>query len=113
MDKVEKMYGDILEKLQEICVQKNITYYYLAKATGLSQSSISYMMRGKSKPYLYTILMISDAMDISLQDLIPNADEGTGAEEKRLIHTFRQLTPEKQRLLEIYANMLQEYTGDL
>ena len=68
---------------------RSITYYFLAKSTGLSQSSISYMMRGKGKPYLYTILMICDAMDISLQDLIPNADEGTGIEEKSLIHTFR------------------------
>lgn len=64
----------------ETCL-RSITYYFLVKSTGLSQSSISYMMRGKGKP----ILMICEAME----DLIPNADEGTGIEEKSLIHTFR------------------------
>lgn len=113
MDKADKIYQGMLEKLKKICTQKKITYYFLAKSTGLSPSSISYLMRGKSRPNLHTILMICETLDISLQDLAPKEDGGKGAEEKRLIQTFRQLTPEKQRLLEIYVRMLREYTGEV
>lgn len=111
MKKADVTYKNMMERLKEICNQRKITYYFLAKATGLSPSSISCLMRGKAKPNLYTVLMICDAMDISLEDLIQNGGENENAEERCLIKTFRQLSPEKRRLLKIYVKMLREYTG--
>ena len=39
-------YQVMLAKLKTICQNKNITQYALAKATGMSTSSISCLMRG-------------------------------------------------------------------
>ena len=113
MDNADKIYQSMLERLKKICEQKRVTYYLLAKSTGLSPSSISCLMRGKTKPYLQTILMICDAIDISIQDLVQTEAADNGAKETWLFQEMRQLSPEKQRLLEIYVRMLREYTGDL
>ena len=113
MDKADKIYQSMLERLKEICEQKRVTYYFLAKSTGLSPSSISCLMRGKTRPYLQTILMICAAIDISLQELIQTEEVDNGAKETRLLEEIRQLPPEKQRLLEIYVRILREYDGDL
>lgn len=53
-------YQVMLAKLKTICQNKNITQYALAKATGMSTSSISCLMRGETKPYIYTVLTICD-----------------------------------------------------
>lgn len=51
-------YQAMLTKLKTICKNKNITQYALAKATGMSTSSMSCLMRGETKPYIYTVLTI-------------------------------------------------------
>lgn len=43
----EKEYQMMFERLKDICKQRNITNYALAKATNLSNSSISNLMNGK------------------------------------------------------------------
>mgnify|MGYP005761591833 CR=1 FL=1 len=113
MDKADKIYQSMLERLKKICEQKRVTYYFLAKSTGLSPSSISCLMRGKTKPYLQTILMICDAIDISIQELVQTEDADNATKETWLFQEMRQLSPEKQRLLEIYVRILREYDGDL
>ena len=113
MDKADKIYQSMLERLKKICEQKRVTYCFLAKSTGLSPSSISCLMRGKTKPYLQTILMICDAIDISIQELVQTEDADNATKETWLFQEMRQLSPEKQRLLEIYVRILREYDGDL
>lgn len=41
-------YKAMLAKLRTICQNKNITQYALSKATGMSTSSLSCLMRGGS-----------------------------------------------------------------
>lgn len=63
-------YQVMLAKLKTICQNKNITQYALAKATGMSTSSISCLMRGETKPYIYTVLTICDALNVTIADLL-------------------------------------------
>ena len=58
--------GVQIAKLKTICQNKNITQYALAKATGMSTSSISCLMRGETKPYIYTVLTICDALNVTI-----------------------------------------------
>ena len=57
----EKEYQMMFERLKDICKQRNITNYALAKATNLSNSSISNLMNGKTTPYVDTLLRICSA----------------------------------------------------
>ena len=101
----EKEYQIIFERLKDICKQRNITNYALAKATKLSNSSVSNLMNGKTTPYVDTLLRICSALDISMTELI-GGDGKVDSEEMILIQNYRGMSQEKRKLLKIYMKML-------
>lgn len=66
---VDETYQKMLEKLREHCEREKMSIYALAKNTNLSTSSLSNLLNGKTKPYVYTLLLICDALSISITDL--------------------------------------------
>ena len=108
----EKEYQIIFERLKNICKQRNITNYALAKATNLSNSSISNLMNGKTTPYVDTLLRICSALDISITELI-GEDEKFNSEEILIIQNYRGMSQEKRQLLRIYIEMLEMYQGKI
>lgn len=105
----EREYKDMLEKLIMICKQKKVSQYYLAKHTGISTSSISALMKGETRPYIYTLLIICNALGITLRDLLEDNKVERDKEERWLLAKYRLLTPEKKKLLKVYVDMLQQY----
>lgn len=108
----EKEYQIIFERVKDICKQRNITNYALAKAKKLSNSSISNLMNGKTMPYVDTLLRICSALDISLAELIEE-DGRINSEEMFLIQNYRTMSQEKRQLLKIYMEMLEAYKGKI
>ena len=108
----EKEYQMMFERLKDICKQRNITNYALAKATNLSNSSISNLMNGKTTPYVDTLLRICSALDITIVELI-GEDEKFNAEEMILIQNYRGMSQEKRQLLKIYIQILEAYKGKI
>lgn len=104
-------YQVMLAKLRTICQNKNITQYALAKATGMSTSSLSCLMRGEMKPYIYTVLTICDALNVTIADLLERQGDDEDLED--LIEAYRCLSPEKKKMLKVYMDMLLQYSGDL
>lgn len=109
----DKDYQVMLTKLKTICQDKNITQYALAKATGMSTSSLSCLMRGETKPYIYTVLTICDALDVTISDLFEKQASGYDEDVENLIRAYRCLSPEKKRMLKNYMDMLLQYDGKL
>ena len=109
----DQEYQNMLQKLKMICRQKRISQYALAKATGMSTSSISSIMSGRTKPYIYTLLMICDALGVSIHELFAHEDTGIDPEEALMLRLYRQLPKEKQGQLKRYADMLYQYKGEL
>lgn len=108
----EKEYQMMFERLKDICKQRNITNYALAKATNLSNSSISNLMNGKTTLYVDTLLRICSALDITIVELI-GEDEKFNAEEMILIQNYRGMSQEKRQLLKIYIEILEAYKGKI
>ena len=54
-NEVNETYQKMLTTLQRYCKEKKMTVYALAKATGLSTSSLSNLLKGNTKPYVYTL----------------------------------------------------------
>ena len=108
----EKEYQIIFERLKNIFKQRNITNYALAKATKLSNSSVSNLMNGKTTPYVDTLLRICSALDISIAELL-GEDEKFNSEEIILIQNYRGMSQEKKQLLKIYIEMLDAYKGKI
>ena len=75
MNDPEKEYQLIFERLRDICQKRKVTNYSLAKLTNLSNSSVSNLMRGKTKPYLYTMLLICAALDIPMIELFGDKEK--------------------------------------
>lgn len=66
---LEEDYQCMLNKLNTIREQKNMSKYALAKAASMSSSRMSDLLNGKSKPYLYNMLLICNALQITLGEL--------------------------------------------
>lgn len=114
----DAFYRDLaFAKLKTICQNKNITQYALAKATGMSTSSISCLMRGETKPYIYTVLTICDALNVTIADLLERQGYDENCEEdedvREMIEAYQCLSPEKKRMLKVYMDMLLQYGGEL
>lgn len=106
----DKDYQYMLDKLNSIRKQKNMSKYALAKATGMSSSSMSNLLNGKTKPYLYNMLLICNAMHISMEELLQNKNYNCENEEA-LISAYRDMTPQKQQMLQVFTDMLLKYDG--
>lgn len=103
----DELYQKMLTALQEYCKEKKITIYALAKATGLSTSSLSNLLKGNTKPYVYTLLLICEALSISISDLFD--DKTTLIEEKWIVDCYKKMSSKKKELLVIYIEMLMQY----
>lgn len=113
MYKPEEEYQRMLERLKEICKQRKMTQYALAKATGMSTSSMNSLMKGETKPYIFTLLMICEVLNVSIGELFESRSSGNDENEEILIRIYRNLPPEKQKMLNVYVDMLVQYNGEL
>lgn len=70
MYNTEEKCTELSEKLKKICEAKGSTPYKLAKKAGLSSSTISGFLKGKSKPRIDTLLIICNQLGISMTDFL-------------------------------------------
>lgn len=106
--------------LKRLCEQKGMSPHALAKEAGISTSTISYLMKGKTKPQVYTVLELCNVLGVSINELFnrPNTDvtAETGiqyitCDEEKLLDCYRGLSDKKKELLRIYVDMLRWYEG--
>lgn len=106
----DKACDEMIEALNRICHEKKISWNTLAKESGLSSSTISYLMRGKSRPQVYTILMLCNVLGVRFSELFEESDAVNECEnEEKLLEVYRGLTDEKREMLRTYIDMLSKY----
>ena len=113
----------MIATIKRLCEQKNMTPHALAKEAGISTSTISYLVNGKTKPQVYTILMLCNVLGVRISDLFDNSAMLTEisssgvqyitCEEEKLLDCYRGLSDEKRKLLRIYVDMLRQYEDEL
>lgn len=102
--------------LKKICEQRGMSPRALAKKAGISTSTMSYIMKGETKPQVYTVLQLCNALGVQIGDLFDGRDDGVyeaveyvTCEEKELVDCYRCLSVQKKELLRIYVDMLRRY----
>lgn len=110
----EQKCEDLIRKLREQCGNHNISYYALAKEAEVSTSTLHALMAGKTKPYMYTVYKICNALDISIMDILDDEDmpENTtelSAKEREIISTYRKYSRSKKEMLGTYMKMLEQF----
>lgn len=99
----------IIERIGNMCRLKGVSCYSLAKKAEMSTSSVYSILQGKTKPNIYTLYKLCNALDISVQELLEETEQGFTVEETGLIRFYRTLSAEGKRLFGMSANMIAEY----
>ena len=118
----DKECKEMIETVKRLCEQKNITPHVLAKQAGISTSKISYLVNGKTKPQVYTVLLLCNVLGVRISDLFDTVATTEISEsrvqyitydEEKLLECYRELSDKKRELLRIYVDMLRQYEDEL
>ena len=106
--------SELIRHIQEHCERNSVSYYALAREADISTSTLHALMAGKTKPYMYTVYKICNALDISILDLVVEAEEsaektGLTHRERMLIAQYRKYSESKKEMLEVYMDMLTQF----
>jgi transcriptional regulator with XRE-family HTH domain len=71
----KKLYKSIGDKIRELRIERNYNQTELAQKIGLERTSVTNIETGKQKVTLYALYNISKSLDVSLNDLLPQADD--------------------------------------
>ena len=104
----EEKTKELIQNINKICEIRGISHYTLAK-----RADISTLLAGKTKPYMYTVYRLCNALDMPIADLlIENAKEtieNISKEEQELLLFYRKCSSPKRHLLEVYMQMLAQF----
>ena len=93
---------DLIARIQELLAQRGWSQYQLAKEANLSQSTISSMINRGNNPAVSTIESCCKAFGITLAEFFDAdlQDKEFSLEERRLIHDWRNLSPEMKNAVQ-------------
>lgn len=113
----------MIAAIKRLCEQKDMTPHALAREAGISTSTISYLVNGKTKPQVCTILLLCNVLGVRISDLFDSNVVSTEisepgvqyitCEEEKLLNCYRGLSDRKKELLRIYVDMLRRYDDEL
>ncbi len=86
----------IIERIEGLCRERNMTRYRLAQRSGISQSSISNMLNRRNVPSINTLARLCDGLGVTLAQFF--SKDG-----KRL-----DLTQEQEQLIELWSRLSDE-----
>ncbi len=105
--------NDTLKKIVDLLNNRTWSLYKLAKESGIPYSSLNSMFQKNNQPTITTLEKICGAFHISMSeffsDSIPNraTKHEYSKNEQELIHSYRNLTRNNQRLLLDFAKLLE------
>lgn len=93
---------DLIARIEELLAQRGWSKYQLAKEANLSQSTISSMINRGNNPAVSTIESCCKAFGITLAEFFDAdlQDKEFSLEERRLIHDWRNLSPEMKNAVQ-------------
>lgn len=95
----------ITNRIRELCDKKQMSMYALSNKTGISQSSLSNLMKRGSIPTFYTLDKICDGLGITLSQFF-SEDMGKlelSSEQKRVLEIWESLSDKEKMAVEIYV----------
>lgn len=95
----------IANRIKELCDKKQMSMYALSKKTGISQSSLSNLMKRGSTPTFYTLDRICDGLGITLPQFFSD-DIGKlelSSEQKKVLRMWESLSDKEKEAVEIYV----------
>ena len=98
----------VLMRLRELCEKNNISFYRLAKDSGVALSTISSLYAQNHYPSIPTLNRLCDGLNMTLSDfflLEPKPNRLT-EEDRRIINRINHLCYEQKKYLTAYIDGL-------
>lgn len=99
---------DALQRIQELCKERNWSYYQLAKASGIAYSTLSTMLNKHNMPSLPTLLKLCQGFGISVTDFFEPEQSRNGMtdEQAECLALFTSLSAADRQLALAYLKGL-------
>ena len=109
----EEKCEQLVENIKLLCKERAISYYALAQKADISTSALHSMMTGKTKPYMYTVYKLCNALDIPISELLIDEEceeqEVLTFDELQMLAVYRQLSVGEKDLIHDVVKLLQGY----
>ena len=109
----EEKCEQLVENIKLLCKERAISYYALAQKADISTSALHSMMTGKTKPYMYTVYKLCNALEIPISELLIDEEceeqEVLTFVELQMLAVYRQLSVGEKDLIHDVVKLLQGY----
>lgn len=109
----EEKCEQLAENIKLLCKERAISYYALAQKADISTSALHSMMTGKTKPYMYTVYKLCNALEIPISELLIDEEceeqEVLTFDELQMLAVYRQLSVGEKDLIHDVVKLLQGY----
>lgn len=109
----EEKCEQLVENIKLLCKERAISYYALAQKADISTSALHSMMTGKTKPYMYTVYKLCNALEIPISELLIDEEceeqEVLTFDELQILAVYRQLSVGEKDLIHDVVKLLQGY----
>ena len=110
---LEEKCEQLVENIKLLCKERAISYYALAQKADISTSALHSMMTGKTKPYMYTVYKLCNALEIPISELLIDEEceekEVLTFDELQMLAVYRQLSVGEKDLIHDVVKLLQGY----
>jgi transcriptional regulator with XRE-family HTH domain len=72
---LQKLYAEIGRRVRRARMRREWTHLDLAQAVGLTRSSIANLEAGRQRPPVHIALLITQALDVPVDELLPSGPE--------------------------------------
>ena len=95
---------DVNARIKQLCEERNISYYELAKRSDIPYSTLSTMLHKSNQPSLITLRKICDGLGITLSHFFNVENESVSLTEAQneCLSLFNLLSVEEQQLAIAY-----------
>ena len=92
----------VTEHIKEICKQRGWSYYKLAQMSGISHSSLNYMLKHQHVPTMNTLIKICKGLGIELWQFFYDISPGDNSKQDELMRLWNQLPDSKKEFAIVY-----------
>lgn len=99
---IDEMY--IIDRIEKLCEERNLSRYRLAQKAGIAQSSLSTLLNRKSIPTIQTLEKICSGFDITLAQFFAAENEipDLTDEQRELLDTWNNMNEQERALVKAY-----------
>ena len=105
---------EVARRFEQLCEERGTTPYKIARYSGLSSSTVSCFLTGKTVPRIDTMMMLCNQLGVSVTDIFDEREmaEVHAQDEEIVLHTYRNLPKDKKKSFLSYLKMLDRYTEE-